>query len=397
MLDTKLGLSYIERKGDQQFAGQGMGVQPSLQRSTATRAADKGVTFSGKDSIGIVPRHTIVAGWDAESTQRDELRRQNDLPDEDFTIRVKRLALFAQDEWTVAPRWSAYLGMRWERIATYSAGSRRTASASRSAVLSPIVQTLYKLAGDDRGQLRLALARTYKAPAVGNLNARPVLATVNTSATPDYRGNPGLRPELAWGLDFSYEYFMADGAMFSAGGYLRRIDDLTGRSLDKIDGRWVSMPANVGRARSQGLELEARIPFGALAMRANFNRNWSRVDSLPRPGNVLDGQTPLSLNLAADYAPASSRLSAGASLSLQTGGTVRTSANETVSSATVRSIDAYALYRHGKHVQMRLALSNQLHPDTLSGSRYEDAAGSVTRTQREQHELVTRLTLEYVF
>ena len=157
------------------------------------------------------------------------------------------------------------------------------------------------------------------------------------------------------------------------------------------------MPANVGRARSQGLEIEARMPIGALALRASLNRNWSRVDSLARPGNQLDGQTPLSATVAADYAPAASPWSAGASLNVQSGATVRTSEDETVSTPTVRNVDAFALYRYGRRVQLRLALSNLLHPDLLSGSRHEDAAGSVARSQRESQRPSARFTVEYVF
>lgn len=111
--------------------------------------------------------------------------------------------MFAQDEWNVTQRWPAYLGVRWEGISTYSAGSVLEASTSRTSVLSPIVQTLWKIPGSDGAQVRLALARTYKPPAVGSLNARQVMANVNTPGTPDFKGNPRLRPELAWGLDLT--------------------------------------------------------------------------------------------------------------------------------------------------------------------------------------------------
>lgn len=397
LLDTKLGMSYSAKRGGQHFSGIGLGAQPSLARDTATRSVDQGLTLRGRDAISLVPGHTLVLGWDAAHTRQSEERRQSGRGDEDFTVRVGRLALLGQDEWNVTPRWSVYLGGRWEGIATDSVRSGFDTVSSRSAVFSPSAQTLYKLAGSEGSQLRLALARTYKEPAAASLNARHILATLNTSTTPDYRGNPGLRPELAWGLDFSYEYFARDGAMFSAGGYVRRIDDVTGHSLDKVDGRWVSTPANVGSATSQGIELEGKYALGPLALSASLNRNWSRVDSLPSPGNRLDGQTPLSLNLGADYAPPGARFSGGASFAFQRGGMVRTSASETMSTGAVRTLDAYALYRRDKHLQVRLALSNLLHRDALSGSRFEDASGSVNRTQRDRQEASARLTLEYVF
>lgn len=396
-LDAKVGVSWSARDGEQHFDGVGRAGQPSLARQTDSISVDREFTSSGKDAISLVPGHTLLAGWDAGQSQRRESRRESELLDEDFSVRVRRMAVLVQDEWNVSPRASVYLGARYDYIGTRSAGSGRDTSTHSSAVFSPSAQALYKLAGLEGAQVRLALARTYKPPAVGSLNAREVRATVNTPATPDYRGNPALRPELSWGLDCSYEYYREDGAMFSAGGYVRRIADITGHALRRVDGRWVSMPANVDDARSYGIELETRFTAASLAWRANLNRNWSQVDSIPGPDNRLDGQTPLTLNVGVDYAVPARRLSWGANFGLQTGGTVRSSLTETVSGSVVRSVDTYAVYRVDRHLQWRLALSNLLHQDTWSESRVQDMNASVTRSQRERHAPTVRLTLEYVF
>lgn len=411
LLDTKLGVTHTRRKHDTRFIGSGSPLLAPLDRRTALDASDAELTFSGKNVSSVLPGHSLVAGWDAAHWRRDEGRQQSDAPDADFSVRVNRLALFAQDEWSVAPRWSVYLGARWEAISTDSAdgtddaakGSHsRSDSRSRSAVWSPIAHALWKLPGSEGTQLRLALARTYKAPAVGSLNARQVLANVNTRSTPDYRGNPRLRPALAWGLDLTYEYFAAEGAMFSASGYLRRISDVTGQSVREIGGRWVVMPDNLGHASSSGIALEAQANLQqwfeaapALELRASVNRNWSQVEGIPGPGNRLAGQTPSSLNLGVDYSAPRSHLTTGASFNLQTGGLVRNSASESISTGVVRNLDVYGVWKFDKHRRLRLALSNLLHQDSVSVSRVLDDAGGMTRSQRERNFASARLTYEH--
>ena len=83
-------------------------------------------------------------------------------------------------------------------------------------------------------------------------------------------GNPDLRPELATGLDLAWEQHLAQGGVFSVGAFERRIDDLI-RSQVTLENtgdealRWVSRPQNIGRARSRGLELEAKARAAELA------------------------------------------------------------------------------------------------------------------------------------
>ena len=62
--------------------------------------------------------------------------------------------------------------------------------------------------------LRLALARTYKAPLLAKLVPRRYTTDNNNNPTnADEQGNPQLRPELAWGLDVAYERYLGDVAM----------------------------------------------------------------------------------------------------------------------------------------------------------------------------------------
>jgi len=130
--------------------------------------------------------------------------------------------------------------------------------SSRSSVFSPIAQALWKLPGTEKDQVRGALARTYKAPNTFDLIPRRFIANNNTPTTPDFEGNPNLKPELSWGLDLAYEHYFTGGGVASASMFAKRIDDLILRELINRDGTWITRPANVGSARVFGIEMDVK-------------------------------------------------------------------------------------------------------------------------------------------
>jgi outer membrane receptor for ferrienterochelin and colicins len=411
-IDAKLGGSVTARDTEQHFVGRDAGDAVVLERAVIGHARDAELTTSGKGSSSLVDEHTIALGWDLASQWSDDERRQDDLRPrpatlhQASTVRVQRIALYAQDEWNATPRLSAYLGLRWESVATHTGGTQMTANSNRSAVFSPIAQALWKLPGEEGSQMRFALARTYKAPPVGSLNARAIEATDNQKRTPDYQGNADLRPELAWGLDLGYEHFAADGAMFSASAYLRRITDVTGTSLKRNPNnlRWVAKPDNVGDARSAGIELEAKFKLHQLVaaapgveIRVNLNRNWSSVDSIAGPDNRLDNQTPLSANLGLDYAIPKSGHAVGGNLSVQTGGWVSRTDDERGYTGVTRNLELYGLWKMDRQLQLRLVLANLLHQRTETASRLAIESDSSVYRQFGSNPATARLTLEYRF
>jgi len=375
-LDMKIGLNYSDRSTDLTQRGYDAERRLTLDRTTPSSAREYGLTLSGKYSQPLAAEHTLALGWDGGAARRHEERFQHDTPipdyapfDEDQVVDADfgRLALFAQDEWNITPRWSVYTGLRWEGLRTTSTGNDFSAMHSHSSVLSPLFQTLWKLPDSKNDQVRFALTRTYKAPALDKLMPRRQASTNNSPTTPDVVGNPALRPELAWGLDASYEhYFGTNGAMLSASTYLRRIDDYTRRDVRLIEGRWVSLPINGGRAQSHGIELEAKFPLQMflqdgpnIDVRANLARNWSQVDSVPGPDNRLADQTPLSANLGLDY-KYDARLSLGGTFTFKTGGLQRVS-DLSYSYATVkRDLDLYALWKFDPKHQLRVSVVNAL-------------------------------------
>jgi outer membrane receptor for ferrienterochelin and colicins len=183
---------------------------------------------------------------------------------ETFAPEIARLAGFVQDEWSIDKQFSLYLGARWEGVQTDSDAT----GMADFALAQPRAESGRPgpVQIGRRTPAAPGLTRTYKAPTVQQLTARRYEAAVNTRFNADSSGNPDLRPELANGIDFTYEHFLKDGAMFSASVSRRAISDYIRTRLDlDANGRWVYRPLNDGDALVRSLQLEAKLPDKALA------------------------------------------------------------------------------------------------------------------------------------
>ena len=410
-LDVKFGLNASDNKNQvRQNAFDHPGTN-TLERRIDADSTEKGCSYTGKYSTPVVEGHALSVGWEGGYNKRDDTRHQSDAAlggnpgfasDEDFDATVSRLALYAQDEWNLTPRWSVYLGGRWEGIKTRSAGSTFDSVDSRTSVWSPLFQTLWKLPGSKSDQLRFAVTRTYKAPPTQSLIPRRFTATNNSPTDPDRQGNPNLKPELALGLDASYEHYWGEGALFSASASMRTIDGFTRNGLILDSGRWVSQPINDGKAHTKGLELEAKFPLKSLIeqapgidLRASISRNWSSVDAVAGPNNRLDQQTPLSATLGMDYK--SGALTVGGSYAFKNGGPVKISATQGAYVSVRRDLEVYSLWKFDPKNQLRVALTNILQQDFINDSTYTDSSGTLRRTARFPGVVVLRATMEMKF
>ncbi|WP_202413802.1 TonB-dependent siderophore receptor [Duganella sp. CY15W] len=394
-LTAKLGWDYNHRNTDYLFQGAAADATPRLARSVISSANDDSVTTSGKYLSRIGAVHSLALGWDGADTRRGEVRQQHDSAADGaflgellqaYQARVRRMALFAQDEWDVTPRLQAYLGLRWETLDTRTEGAALTPVRNRAGVFSPVAQMMWKLPNQERDQIRLALARTYKAPPTRDLLPRRyTVNNGNSPATPDVQGNPDLRPELAWGLDAAYESYFAQNGSLSISAYARSIRDVTMQRLFQQNGTWVTTPANDGKASTMGVEFDMHARMSTLLpgappidLRANAARNWSRLDAVPGPGNRLATQTPLSANIGMDYQE-SAAWTLGLNAGIQTGGTVRVSDRLSSYTGVTRTLDSYALWKIDRKRQLRFALLNMLHQQQLAGQAYDDGVYAITR------------------
>ncbi|NHZ35809.1 TonB-dependent receptor plug domain-containing protein [Massilia rubra] len=409
-LELKGGGTLLD--GDARFAELGFGGNGAtvLDRISTVDERQSGGTFGGKYRTQLIDKHTFVAGWDLARTKRHEtqLRTERQLGQAlsdatQYRSVVDRAALFAQDEWTIDPKLSFYLGLRWESIRTRSTGNDFSPVENRSNVISPILQTLWKLPNSDKDQVRLALSRTYKAVEPAQLVPRLVRALENSSVTPDLSGNPLLKPELAWGLDASYEHYFTEDSLISISAYTKRIDDFIRPNLRFNGERWVLAPTNDGRARTHGVEIETKFPLKlmwnqapAIDVRFSLARNWSSVDQVPGPDNRFADQTPVSATTGLDY-QASPTFSAGGTFTFSNGGPLQISRTQFTYATVRRDLDLYALWKLNPRYQARLSVMNLLGQSYRFVNGYRDGSGSHQLSTEYPVSPLLRITLETVF
>lgn len=382
-----------------------------LERVWNTTTRYKGRLLRAKYTRSMFDGHSLVAGinasMDNDDETRDRLEQLGTAPQtrriDTFQPRITRFAGFIQDEWNVTKQWSVYLGTRWEGVRTTSAGTGLAETRSRNHVLSPVAQTLYKFPDKSGRQLRLAVTRTYKAPTTNQLTARRYESTVNSEFAPDSSGNPALKPELATGVDLTYEHFWAPAAQFSVTASSRAITDYIRTRLGvDAQGRWLYQPLNDGKAQVRSLQAEVKLPLklvnpalAAFDARASVSRNWSRVSTVPGPNNRLDEQVPLSANAGIDYKK--DKLSLGASFATTQSGWVQVSESQSNWQNGRRELDAYALWKFNANYQARLSLANMLGSARRSERLYVNASGRSRQATEQPASMRTQVTLEMKF
>ncbi len=382
--------------------------EPVLSVDDATDARERNAHVNGKYSLSLGDSSSLVAGAEVDMARRDEDGRTvltdgqgRQLLDnhDDLRASTQRLALYAQDEWTLNPQWSAHAGLRWEGITTEGEGADALHERNQSSVWTPLLHAVWKPEPKSRDQVRVSLTRSYRSPTLQNLLGRLTYSTryptgENTPTSPDRVGNPDLQPELATGVDLAYEHYLPGGGMFSANLFYRRVRDLM-RTLTTLEDepgfdnpRWVARPQNVGEATTQGVELEAKFKLNelvddapAVELRANLSLFRSRVDSVPGPNNRLDAQPGGTANVGADYRWPGLPLTVGGNVNITPGYTTRLSDTQWQVQSAKRVVDAYALWTINPGMRVRVTASNLLHEDADSASIVDDeTAATVSPT-----------------
>ncbi|MDM4767457.1 TonB-dependent receptor [Pelomonas sp. SE-A7] len=376
-------------------------VYDKLQRGSVGDNSDRNFTQAGKYAQVLNDSHSLAAGWDLEWRKREETRfvtvgGQAQLPGVDglpFAATIQRQAFFVQDEWEISPQWSAYLGLRTERIVTESAAEGDAQRRNSSSVTTPLLHVNYKIDPKGRDLIRTSLTRSYKAPNLNQLLARPAISglypdpnTPNTYLAPDFIGNPGLKPELATGLDVAYEKYLSGGGMISIGGFYRRVNDLmrnvttleaagSALNVSKTQARYVNHPTNFARAETAGLEFEIKGRAGELIpsvfdtklplnLRASFNYYKSKVQGLPGPDNRLDGQQPWSVNAGFDYRLTGLPVNMGANFNFTPGYVTTQTLTQSMEQTRNRGIDMFAQWTLSRTSSIRFSANNLWAVDT---------------------------------
>ncbi|TAK41859.1 MAG: TonB-dependent receptor [Betaproteobacteria bacterium] len=363
----------------------------SLHESTDN--SDRTWTLGAKYSRHFASEHNLVTGAEAESTTRRQEREtlQNGAPlladlGDAFGARTRRIAAYVQDEWNVSKTWSAHAGLRWEGITTRSDSAGSSVNHT-SSVWTPLLHSVWRLDERRRDQIRASLTRSYRAPSLQDLIARPALTAryappgPNVATSPDRVGNPDLRPELARGVELAYEKYLPAGGVLSANLFHRRITGLI-RNVTGLEAvpwaavpRWVQRPQNLEGARVTGLELEAKFSLDellseapALALRGNLSVFRSKVEGVPGPDNRIDRQPKGSANFGADYRLRSAPLRLGGSVNWVPAYRLQITDTQSTINGAKRVADLYALWTVDRDVQLRLSAANILPRDYANAS-----------------------------
>jgi iron complex outermembrane receptor protein len=239
------------------------GLLNTLQESQSFR--DLSQSWNGKLSQVLSSGHQLVSGVELEGVRRTELANAEVADDVgNMRARTQRWAAYTQDEWRINPNWNAHAGIRYESILT-EGNNEEGQKSNKSGVLTPLLHAVWKPVPESRDQVRMSLTKSYKTPTLFELVGKSALSReANSPTRTDRISNPGLKPELAVGIDLAVERYLAGGGVLSANVFRRNISDLiryvTTERYDTLwapgQRRFVSSPTNVGDAITQGLEPE---------------------------------------------------------------------------------------------------------------------------------------------
>lgn len=416
---AKLDLGWTRNLGDAQrleakasvtgvFAGAcWVTYRPAEPISEACNEKRTGVSrLSGSYQQLIDDRHAVTLGFDINTRKETQWERSfykgtlsNPLgAARDFVGRVDNNAAYIQDEWQLTPAFGANLGLRAESISLSTeapaelASNLNTVSSTSNThfIINPIIHAIYR---PGKQAFRASLSRGFKAPDVWQLGLTPGLRikdvlSKNSSITPDTNGNNQLRPEIATGLDVSYETPMGSGT-FAVAAFYRDVDDIITNvtSLQNVyyspTPRWVSQPINFAHGKSYGVEFELKGPASAilpetiapkkpLNLRLSANLYGSQIDDLPGPNNRFESQYPWTVTLGFDYKH-SDAWSFGASYFASPSFTRLVSTSEQNKQSDLRWINAFATCKIDSKSLLRIGLNN-VFPSTNGTEYLNDSA-----------------------
>jgi iron complex outermembrane receptor protein len=388
-----LGESRYDYRMDQTGASGVLGSsgQPLLRNGFETQDfVDTSSSLAGKWTRALDNGHQIVTGVELEQVRRDEKGNEASLDEGgNLNAKTRRWAAYTQDEFKINANWSAYAGLRYETLLTEGTVND-TLKRNESAVWTPLLHAVWKPDAKKRDQVRMSLTRSYKTPTLYNLVARYVPSLgENTWTQPDRTGNPDLRPELATGIDIAFERYLEQGGVLSANVFHRNITQLIRytTSYNESTQRYVSSPANVGDAYTQGLELEAKFRLNQwmadalpVDVRANTSFFHSRVKDVPGPNNRLDQQPGMTANLGADYRLRGLPLTLGGNLNWNPDYSTQRTEQQLSYQGIKRVADVYGLWRFTAATALRLTISNLVPRDYLTATTF--ANGSFQETAR---------------
>jgi outer membrane receptor protein involved in Fe transport len=176
--------------------------------------------------------------------------------------------------------------LKWEAGLRYEATDATIAGIETDyAELLPSASLRYRLSDTDR--LTLSVARTVRRPDFDDLAPTTLQEERGDN---DFRGNPFLRPELAWGVDAGFERRLGRRGVVGFNVFYRDITDLiedvnTGIEGSGGPGTFIESIDNVGDGEVYGVEFDLSTPLDFIGMETTgvfLNASWldSKVEDV---------------------------------------------------------------------------------------------------------------------
>jgi outer membrane receptor protein involved in Fe transport len=205
------------------------------------------------------------------------------VPGGDNTIERTRIDPYLQANGDAgALAWEA--GLRWETTETEIqdrtvAGALRNQDSDFQIVL-PSASLRYDLTESDR--ITLSAARTVRNPSFNFLSPATLLEELGDN---DFRGNPNLDPETAWGADVGYERRLGKTGVAGVNFFYRDVTDVielfsTGVVGSAGPGTLVYSARNTGDGQVYGVEFDVSTPLSFVGLEnTGVFLNYSWLDS----------------------------------------------------------------------------------------------------------------------
>ncbi len=215
-------------------------------------------TFDANMTVGLGD-HRITFGGDIRRTELDNPRDLDTTTSSD----VLQKALYIQDEWQLAERWTLTYGARLDHHENFG------------EEISPRAYLVHNMT--DNLTIKGGVGTAFKAPSLLRLNSDYRLSSCKGGCW--ILGNPDLKPETSTSYELAASYQQPRWSM-EAAVFQNDIDNLIERDLDTLigfeSGRNVFTYKNVAEAQIRGLELSAQI---ALLDSLSLNGNYTYTDA----------------------------------------------------------------------------------------------------------------------
>lgn len=325
--EARLNVTHSSR--DQQARAQGFdfSAQPVQDTRVDGLAVDQSVVLNLNHQRPLGAAHRLDLGAEWEQARRREDRVQVELPlpgglppenlDERYDAKVRRWALYLQDDWSLSEATALQLGLRLEQLDTVSEGNVFDRVQQTHHLVGPVLRGSTQVS-KTLGSFKLGLSRGFRLPTPRDVMPRRYVPIEVSPTAPAQSGNPDLKPERAWSLDGSWHkpWAAVTGELVLSAS-LRRIDDVILDRLiyqpEVLTAPWLLQRFNGGGAWTAGLELELKgqtshgwIAGAPLRWQASLALARSRLLDVDAERPALAGQAPweFKLNLTQKFSPA---------------------------------------------------------------------------------------------